>query len=199
MIYTKQNCVFISGDSGKRNIIEVKRTLSQQKIGHMNQAIAQTIVFSFLQGKEMSDLFLVPNVLISPKEFRVIMYDSKNDFLICSQPLCIFAQEERSLDKSSIIFLWMVLHYEIFSGTVNLKDSFDNNARTEISEALKAKFEEMAGTRFNIYRDNLKFCEQSIISPREEYFPNKKSLVNGTDVFFISVNRCPILQNMHVR
>lgn len=182
MIYTKQKCVFISGDSGKRNIIEVKRTLSQQKIGNMNQAIAQTIVFSFLQGKEMSDLFLVPNFLISPKEFRVIMYDSKNDFLICSQPLCIFTQS-KSLDMSSIIFLWMVLHYEIFSGTVNLKDSFVNNNRRDISKALKAKFEERAGTRFNIYRDNLKFCEHGIISPREEYFPNKKSLVNGTDVF----------------
>lgn len=174
--------LFISGDSGKRNIIEVKRTLLQQKIGNMNQAISQTIVFSFLQGKENVNLFFVPNVLISPEEFRVIMYDSKNDFLICSQPLCIFTHS-RSLDMSSIIFLWMVLHYEIFSGTVNLKDSFDNNGKGERSETLKAKFKERADTQFNVYLADLKFCEKSIFSPREEYFPNKENLVQGKDVF----------------
>lgn len=146
----------------------------------MDQAIAQTIVFSFLQGNRKKNMFLVPNVLISPEGFRVIMYDSKNDFLICSQQLCIFTKEK--LDMSSIIFLWMVLHYNIFSGIVNLKDVFDNNNRGERSTELKAKFKERAGTKFNVYRDNLKFCENTV-SPKEEYLPNTESLEKGKDVF----------------
>ena len=36
-----------------------------------NQAIAQTIVFSYIQR--------IPNILISPDHFRILMYDSHND------------------------------------------------------------------------------------------------------------------------
>lgn len=174
------------GDPGKRNIIEVKRTLTQQRFGCMNQAIAQTIAFSFIQRKERTKLFFVPNILISPKEFRVIMYDADNDYLICSQPMCIFTKSETKwiLDKISIFFLWMVLHYDIFSGTVNLKTLFENNvlAKTLPLPALKAKFLERAVGKEHVYRDELTFCTEKISSSGQEYFPDKNSLENGENV-----------------
>lgn len=182
--YTKN--LFISGDPGKRNIIEVKRTLTQQRFGCMNQAIAQTIAFSFIQRKERTKLFFVPNILISPKEFRVIMYDADNDYLICSQPMCIFTKSETKwiLDKISIFFLWMVLHYDIFSGTVNLKTLFENNvlAKTLPLPALKAKFLVRAVGKEHVYRDELTFCTEKISSSGQEYFPDKNSLENGENV-----------------
>lgn len=151
----------------------------------MNQAIAQTVVFSFLQRQENKNLFLVPNVLFSAKEFRVIMYDSENDYLICSQPLCIFTKSQTKwiLDKQSIFFLWMVLHYGIFSGTVNLKDIFKNNVSSRITEALNAEFIGREGVAVNVYRTQLKFCKESILRPKEEYFPDMNSLKDGENVF----------------
>lgn len=150
----------------------------------MNQAIAQTIAFSFIQRKERTKLFFVPNILISPKEFRVIMYDSDNDYLICSQPMCIFTEFKKKwiLDKISIFFLWMVLHYDIFSGTVNLKTLFENNVPAKKRPALKAKFPERAAGKEDVYRDQLKFCTEKICSSGQEYFPDKNSLENGKNV-----------------
>lgn len=72
----------------------------------MDQAIAQTVVFSFLQKGESPNIF-IPNILISPKEFRVIMYNAENDLLICSQPLNLFTKQDSSdsLNFSSVLVL----------------------------------------------------------------------------------------------
>lgn len=110
------------------------------------------------------------------------MYDSENDYLICSQPLHVFTESE-CLDKSSTFFLWMVLHYGIFSGTVNLKVKLENNVPSRVSQTLKAEFINRAGEKRNVYREQLKFCEESILRPKEEHFPKKESLDDGKKVF----------------
>lgn len=65
-----------------------------------------------------------------------------------------------------------------------MKDLFDNNVSNDgVPQALKAEFMNRAGVKLDVYREQLKFCKKSILRPREEYFPDMKSLENGKNVF----------------
>lgn len=146
----------------------------------MNQAIAETIVFSFLMKKTHPHISISPNILISPKEFRIIMYDVANDFLICSQPLKVFTKSTPEiLDCSSIIILWMVLHYEIF-----VKQ--ENSPVTKIGSRKKvfqAMFKKRTLGNHDLYKDKLKFgvkCFRKEIV--RESFPTLESLTKGKDI-----------------
>lgn len=152
----------------------------------MDQSVAQTIVFSFLQRKELSNIHFVPTIVIDPKEFRVIMYDSVNDILICSQPLPIFTASStpkpgRSLDDSSIIILWMVLHYEMF--LANIASIFLKNG-TDI-KLFQANFAKRAKSKLNVYVNELKFLEENLKSTKKDYFPSLQNLQDSIseDVF----------------
>lgn len=152
--------------------------------GAVNQAIAETIVFSFLKNKTHPHITISPNILISPKEFRVIMYDTANDFLICSHPLKVFTKSKGKstkniLDCSSIIILWMVLHYENF-----LKR--ENSPVTKIGSRKKifqAMFKERALENYALYKSKLKFGVKSF---RKEIvrdsFPTSENLTKGEDI-----------------
>lgn len=170
--------------SGVTNIIEVKRK-SLSGSGVVNQAIAETIVFSFLKNKTQSHITISPNILISPKEFRVIMYDTANDFLICSDTVKVFTKSTEDpttdiLDCSSIIILWMVLHYEHF-----LKQ--ENSPATKIGsrdkKIFQAMFKDRALENYDLYKDELKFGVKSF---RKEIvrdsFPTTESLAEGEDI-----------------
>lgn len=161
-----------------RNIIEVKRSLSRAKFAVMDQAIAQTIVFSFLQ-KEGSPNIFIPNILISPKEFRVIMYNAKDDLLICSQPLNLFTKHDSTgcLDFSSLFVLWMVLHYETF-----LEDVKQVVQKVCIQD-VKAEFN--AKTNTNIYWTDIESSVNKFPTPTNKgYFPDLESLAKGENVSF---------------
>lgn len=162
---------------GKRNIIEVKTSKTKDDLQSMNQAIAQTIVFSFLQKKALPNLSFIPNILISPKEFRIIMYDVGNDILLCSEPLAIFC--ERKLKKKSIIMLWMVLHYELFLEDV--KPRFEENGLD--MRKFNAKFKKRAKDKIDVYLNDLEFATRNIQSKSKECFPSSAELSDGEDVF----------------
>lgn len=163
-----------------RNIIEVKRSLSRSKFSVMDQAISQTIVFSFLQKmlqiEGNRDIF-IPNILISPKEFRVIMYNAENDLLICSQPFNLFTKPDSTgcLEIQSILILWMVLHYETF-----LED-IKQVVHEGVIENVKAKFH--ANTNKNVYCEKLKFSVNKFPASTDKgYFPDLESLKTGETV-----------------
>lgn len=142
----------------------------------MDQAIAQTIVFSFLQ-KEGSPHIFIPNILISPKEFRVIMYNAKHDLLICSQPLNLFTKHDSTgfLDFSSLFVLWMVLHYETFLEDVK------QVVQKDCIQDVKAEFN--AKTNTNIYWTNIESSVNKFPTPTNKgYFPDSKSLAKGKNV-----------------
>lgn len=167
---TLNTVFFISDSEGGRNIIEVKRSLSQSKIA--DQAVAETIVFSLLQKTKHPNIF-IPNILFSPREFRIIMYDSEKDILICSQPLDLFKRIEKSspfqLDEKSIIILWIVLHYEFFSS--NLQSHFAKNGYD--MKTFHAKFKKRATQeKFSIYDTGLRFGEDKFKIERKELFPS---------------------------
>lgn len=166
---TLNTVFFISVSNGKRNIIEVKRSMLQPNIE--DQAVAETIVFSFLQKTKHPDIF-IPNILFSPREFRIIMYDSKKDILICSQPLDLFKRTTTStfdLDSTSIIILWMVLHYELFSS--NLQSHFTEHGYD--METFHAKFKKRATEeKFPFYDTCLKFGEEKFTVNPKKQFPS---------------------------
>lgn len=146
-----------------------------------NQAIAQTIVFSFIQRKRHPEFsnFLIPNILISPQEFRIIMYDSVNDILVCSVPLPIFQPyPSKSLEIASIIILWMVLHYRIFcegTGTLTRERAVDMNK-------IQANFKERAKEKLELYINALKFGVQGFPFVQKESLPSFEALLLGVHI-----------------
>lgn len=123
--------------------------------------------------------------MISPEKFRVIMYDAETDLLICSELLDIFTidNESKILKNSSIIVLWMVLHYEMFLKRENSIFEKDD----ERIEVLTANFEERVADKIDIYINQLEFKVRSFPKFRatKERFPNSKSLSGGKDVMDI--------------
>lgn len=159
-----------------RNIIEVKRSLSRSKFAVMDQAIAQTIVFSFLQKGGSRKIF-IPNILISPKEFRVIMYNTENDLLICSEPLNLFTEQESKhcLNFSSLIVLWMVLHYEMFLEDVK------QVVQKDCIQHVKAEFN--AEANHNVYWTSIQSSVKHFHTHTNKgYFPDSESLAKGKNV-----------------
>lgn len=169
---------FVISDRGT-NIIEVKCSLSRSKFGVMDQAIAQTVVFSFLQNKKYPNIF-IPNILISPEEFRVIMYNATHDLLICSQPLYLFTEKRsdtaRVLRTSSIAILWMVLHYKTF-----LKDVTDLLDK-KCFEKVKALFKKTKNIDVYCKKEIQIYAKSFAPDKEKEYFPDLNSLTDGENI-----------------
>lgn len=148
----------------------------------MDQAVSQTIVFSYIQEKKYPLAYsFVPNILISRNEFRIIMYNAKNDILICSQPLDIF--KGSSLNESSIIILWMVLHYGLFLKRENsLFREADTDTDTRFHN-LRAMFKDRAASVLTSYQNDLKFGEMGFPAVEKDSFPSLKLLLDTEDVF----------------
>lgn len=146
-------------------------------------------MFSFLQkGRQELDISFIPNIMISPQNFRVIMYDAETDLLICSHLLDIFTNDKGSkvLKNSSIIVLWMVLHYEMFLKREN--SPFKNDDKG--IKKLKANFEERVAEKKYVYDNQLEFKVRSFskCEATKEQFPNFESLLMGEDVMNIVQN-----------
>lgn len=127
-------------------IAEVKLHFSEYS---MNQAIAQTIVFSCIQKKKYPTFpnHMVPNIVISPENFRVIMYDAEKDVLLCSKSIDLFNPEEsETLSKKAVVVLWMILHYRLFcSGMKNVKE--------RLLQECKSTFPKCVHEKWNIYSE----------------------------------------------
>lgn len=97
---------------GEKSATEVKYSTS----GALDQTLAQTIVFSLLQKQKHPNLknFLIPNILISPEEIQILVYDAEYDVLLCSNIIELFDPSELCLNPETLIILWMVLHYRMF-------------------------------------------------------------------------------------
>jgi hypothetical protein len=143
---------FVDDDSpGGKTISEVKASPSAAS---ENQAVAQTIVFSMLQKQKHPDFphHLVPNIVISPTEFYVIMYDSVNDVLVGCFPMRLFSSTVESLNIDSVIILWMVLHYRMFCKGIE----FDKVAGNLKGFDFRSHFREKAGTKWDVYTTSLR-------------------------------------------
>jgi hypothetical protein len=107
---------------------------------------------------------MVPNIVISPEKFEIMMYDADKDILLCSNSVSLFnldVPENRTLTNEAVIVLWMVLHYRIFCS------GFDTASQAVI-ENCESNFKNLVQRKWNIYSDSLKCCVAG--------FPSVKSL-----------------------
>lgn len=90
---------------------------------------------------------MVPNIVISPENFRVIMYDAEKDVLLCSKSIDLFNPEEsETLSKKAVVVLWMILHYRLFcSGMKNVKE--------RLLQECKSTFPKCVHEKWNIYSE----------------------------------------------
>ena len=121
---------------------------------------------------------LVPHILISPHEFRIIMYDAVNDILLCSQSLKLFQDNTAKLvlNDASIITLWMVLHYKDFCSGIDDKTLERRLRKTDLTIAdIKSNFHALMKSALHIYQNDLKFCVATFpCIPPEQKFPNEE-------------------------
>ena len=120
--------------------------------GTSEQAIAQAIVFSLLQKQRHPNFqnHMIPNILISPDFFQIILYDAEHDILLCSNFIDLFnVNDEGRLSSEAVVTLWLVLNYRLFCKGLVFEDP------TEV-EIFKSNFYELAKEKWNIYTNCLK-------------------------------------------
>ena len=108
--------------------------------GTSEQAIAQAIVFSLLQKQRHPNFqnHMIPNILISPDFFQIILYDAEHDILLCSNFIDLFnVNDEGRLSSEAVLTLWLVLHYRLFCKGLIFEEP------TEV-EIFKSNFQELA-------------------------------------------------------
>ncbi|XP_062601299.1 uncharacterized protein LOC134263017 isoform X2 [Saccostrea cucullata] len=169
---------------------EEERTFCETRVnsnqGVENQIISQTIVFSFIQRKLYPHLqnSLIPNLLISPRHYRILMYDSLNDILICSVKLPIFQDKDkpRKLNIASIVFLWMVLHYRLFCVGIDVKAILENESIKDIKE-IQSQFPDRAGDKFPLYTGCCRIGVSQFPPVSEEDLPSYDNFLFGKRLF----------------
>ncbi|XP_061171272.1 uncharacterized protein LOC133180832 [Saccostrea echinata] len=174
----------------KEDFSEEEKTFCKTRVnssrGAENQVISQTIVFSFIQRKLYPHLqnFLIPNLLISPYHYRILMYDSLNDILICSVKLPIFHDKDkpRRLNIASVVFLWMVLHYRLFCVGINVKEILENGSIKDIRE-IQSKFPDRAGEKLPLYEDCSRIGISKFPPVFEEDLPSFDNFLYGKRLF----------------
>jgi hypothetical protein len=139
-----------------------------------DQSIAETISFSFLQKAHHPNFenHLVPNIVIDSERFRILMYDSDKDVLLCGMDLPIFY--ESHLNATSVVILWMVLHYQIFCS--GIPDT------PEVLETVKCNFTEVAKVKLEIYKNYLKTGVENFPTLQKatsSVFPSYESILFG--------------------
>lgn len=132
------------------SIVEVKKSFAYHS---MNQALAQTIVFSCLKKKSalQCNNHMVPNIVISKKKIKILMYDAEKDVLLYSRSISLF-DSQRKLSSIAIVVLWMVLHYRLFCSGLSGVDR-DN------IEMCKSGFPVLVGNKWNTYSNDLNYVE----------------------------------------
>lgn len=126
----------VSSDSS----IEVKRDRVFTATA-LQQVMAQTIVFSFLQRKlngGKSSNCLVPGIGICSEQLILYMYDCEADVLLEAMPLDIFSDHgPEVLHIRGVVVLWLLLNYGEFGNCI--PDKF-KTYKSEFHQDLGEKF-----------------------------------------------------------
>ncbi|XP_052089997.1 uncharacterized protein LOC127726615 [Mytilus californianus] len=169
--------VATSDDEDETYDINSSTNRKEDVIGSEDQAVAQTIVFSFIQRKKHPTLCsLIPNILISSTYFRIIMYDSVHDILLCTAPISLFAtNEKKKLIPTSVVILWMVLHHRQFCEGIKTDtiDDLDN---------IKLHFKEQANDKYDLYLNLSEVGIPSFPSVSKKCYPSSDSVYGGKHI-----------------
>jgi hypothetical protein len=129
----------------------IKEELSEHTLA---QSIAQTIVFSLVQRQRHPNALhhMVPNIVISPEKFEIVMYDAEKDVLLYSNSIFLFnldSPENRSLTSEAVLILWLVLHYRVFCSGLD-------KASPAVLERCQSNFKNLVESKWDIYSNSLK-------------------------------------------
>ena len=125
---------------GSVSSIEIK-----SKENFVDQLLAQTIVFSFLQmkyNKLKLTHSLIPAIGISTQHLYINMYDCINDVFLKSDALEMFG-DDKVLDHI-VVLLWLTLNYRYFCTGI-----------AEEMKDCKADFHERLGDMITVYSDKV--------------------------------------------
>ena len=139
-------------DSPGRASVEVKKSFDKNSKQAVDQLIAQSVCFSFLQNSRHPEFInkLVPSIGISTSEMIVFIYDAYNDTLVQSAAIQLVDTTKETVRMHGLIALWLVLNYKSFS-------SFSQSAADFGSTLPKANFFNMAGQKLKVYKEQLQF------------------------------------------
>lgn len=123
--------------SAPDSISEVKSSITALE-SIKDQVAAETIVFALAcQSRQPDSKVFIPNIVICPAKFYVVMYDPVNDVLIWSEEFPLIPDSAGKIQISSVIALWIVLHYKLFC---NGSDIFEDIR--EIRASFKARIDQ---------------------------------------------------------
>ena len=116
----------------------------------LKQAIAQTIVFSLIQYQTHPEFLnhMVPNIVISPEEVQIFMYDAASDILLCSNTIELF-EAKHLLVTDTVVSLWMVMHYRLFCSGLDA-------GKPSVIQRCKSGFRNHVHSKWDIYSKSLK-------------------------------------------
>lgn len=156
-------------EESPKMITEVKKNVSDVVL---KQALAQTIVFSLIQRKRHPDRsnHMTPNIVISPKKFKIMLYDAENDIFLVSDYINLFNGD--SLSNNAVIVLWMVLHNRMFCTGFN-------NVNTDIVSSLVSNFKNLVACKLETY-SNLSECFVPKFHPKKN--PSLNDSARGCEI-----------------
>ena len=139
-------------DSLAWSSVEVKKKFDKNSKQAVDQLIARSVCFSFLQNSRHPEFInkLVPSIGISGSEMVIFMYDACNDVLVQSAAIELVDHTKETIRMHGLIALWLVLNYKSFS-------SFSQSAADFGSRLPKANFFNMAGSKLQIYKEHIQF------------------------------------------
>ena len=158
--------VFLNGDDDDDDLVTVVENFVKKDV---NQILAQTIVFSFLQqklNKGKLQNYLIPGIGITSKYLMVCFFDTENDVLLESKPVELF--EGKSIRTLAVLFLWLTLNYRLFS--------------TGITHEMKEKrsdFIKKLGDDLHIYKDEVSRPVHVPRMTQQELYPWAKEPVTS--------------------
>lgn len=152
-----------------------KTIVKQSNSEAEDQSVAETIVFSLIQRTCHPDLknHLVPYIVISSYDFRILMYDAVNDVLLCGMLLPIF--QDNCLHITSVLILWMALHYRIFCSGIDIDP--------KKIEKVQSRFRSVVGQKWEIYSKSLKSGIANFPVVKKNTFPSNEDILLGTELF----------------
>ena len=130
-------------------------------MGNSDRGLPASITYSFIYHYGHSfKASLVPTIQISPEGFQVFLYDCRSDVMLAQSFLW---------ERSSLIFLWAVLHYFLFfPPTINTKAttsiySFGYGYRSGGFETVES-FHALKKDQFyfGLHRNSKKFQKKSL-------------------------------------
>lgn len=155
-------------EDSPKMIAEVKKELLDELL---QQALAQTIVFSLIQRKRHPDRsnHMMPNIVISPKKFKIMMYDAERDiFLVSNIHKLFIGKDNKVLSSNAVIVLWMVLHNRTFC------TGFENESFNKVLiESLGSNFKKLVESKSETYSKSLEFFVS-------KFNPEKKPSLNDS-------------------